>query len=191
MRTTHDGSDEALFDAYLHGDQDAFAMLVRRWTPTLRAVLRRGVVEAAEVDELVQDVFLLLHRSARDFCPGRPLRPWILTIAFNLRRDHARRVTRRHRRLDAEPLDAPEAILQPPVLEQEQDRRRVQQALATLPAGQRQVVELRWFSDLSYPEIARMIGGTAGAVKVRAYRACERLRAALEEEPAGLEASAG
>jgi RNA polymerase sigma factor (sigma-70 family) len=176
-------TDEDLFEAYVGGDEAAFATLVLRWTPTLRAVLRRGVSEASEVDELVQDVFLLLHRSAGDFRRGRPLRPWILTIAFNLRRDHARRVIRRHRRAEAEPVDLPEPVVQPASLERDQDRRRVQDALATLPDAQRRVVELRWFSDLSYPEIARRLGGTAGAVKVRAYRACERLRAALEDEP--------
>jgi RNA polymerase sigma-70 factor, ECF subfamily len=174
-------SDEELFEAYVGGDRTAFAELVTRWTPSLRSILRRAVPEG-EVDEIVQDAFLQLHRSACDFRPGARLRPWLLTIAFNLRRDHARRTWRRRDGAGTPPPPEADHVLQPPVVEQQQDRLRVRAALATLPAGQRKVIELHWFADLTFPEIARRVGSTAGAVKVRAYRGYERLRALLSDE---------
>ena len=67
-------------------------------------------------------------------------------------------------------------------VEQAQQRAALRRALARLPVAWREVVELHWFEELSYPELARRLGGTPGAARIRAHRAYQRLRELLAQE---------
>ncbi len=176
-----DDSDEALFARYCEGDHAAFLALAERYEPRLRALMRRQVRRSHDVDELVQDTFLHLHRSAADFQQGRPLRPWLITIALNTRREWVRRKMRRPEaplELDgrSDPA-APDARLD----ERRDATRQVSRALAQLSEGQRQVIELHWLGGLSMAEVARAVGASVSAVKVRAHRGYARMRALLAE----------
>jgi len=169
-------SDEQLFSAYVAGDEAAFEELVRRWTPSLRSMLGATGLPSAVVDELVQDVFLHLHRSAPDFRAGLSLRPWIVTIALNVRRERSRRLARAA-------AHSPEAPSPGPVPSEHMERREtvrtVHSALAGLPTAHREVIELHWFAGLPFSEIAGVVGASVPAVKVRAHRGYERMRALL------------
>lgn len=148
-----------------------------RWTPALRALMTRGGASPAEVDELVQEVFLRLHRSAADFRPGAPLRPFLLTIALNLRRETSRQ---RARRSVLAPMDAerdPASVGATP--SSSDDKLDVDKLLGELPEAQRTVIELHWFLGLPFPDIAEAVGASVGAVRVRAHRGYEQLRALL------------
>ena len=63
--------------------------------------------------------------------------------------------------------------------------RAVRRALSQLPDNQREVLVLRWYSDLSYPEIAEMLGATHSAIKVRAHRAMQKLKELLGGDDVG------
>ena len=157
-------------------------MIVERWTPTLQRLLRRDWVRGQEADDLLQETFLHLHRSAADFRAGERLRPWLVTIALNLRREHVRRrYPRPESPLVLDTRDEP-SVQQPPVLEQRDARRHVDEALAALPAAQREVIELHWFAGLSFAEVAERVGASLTAVKVRAHRGYERMRSFLKGE---------
>ena len=181
MPTEDDRCDEELFAAYLGGEEAAFRMIVERWTPTLRATMRRGGIAPGDIDDLVQDVFLHLHRSAADFRAGAPLRPWIVTIALNTRRDYNRRPLRRVETVDVPDL-ADDAVPPPLAVERQQAAARVRSALDRLPESQRRVVELHWMSEVPFRDVARAVGASVGAVRVRAHRGYERLRASLKGE---------
>jgi RNA polymerase sigma-70 factor (ECF subfamily) len=172
-------SDEALMLRYAGGDEAAFRELFARWAAPLLRLLRRHVGRDPDAQDLAQQTFLQLHRARRDFRAEMKLKPWIITIALNLARDHLRR---RGRRPEAS-LDEgtiPEPAVAPAVGgEAEEAARRVRLALAELPREQREVIELHWFEQLSFPEIAGIVGATSGAVRVRAHRGYVALRARL------------
>lgn len=173
-------SDEQLMAAYAAGDKQAFSALFDRYAPRLLRMMRRKVATPEAADDLVQQTFLQLHRARADYDPRRPFRPWIWTIALNLQREHYRR---RGRRPEA-PLEAePPASSGRPgqALEQVERARRLRAAVANLPPGQREVIELHWFDELSFPEVAEVLGAGLSAVKVRAHRGYGKLRAALQE----------
>jgi RNA polymerase sigma factor (sigma-70 family) len=172
-------SDEELFRAHVAGDAEAFRELFARYAPLVRRIMARDVRRAAEVDELVQDTFLHLHRSAADFRQGAPLKPWLVTIALNLKREHFRRKARRPEApLELDGRRDP-AVDPPRVLEERDARRHVDEALAALAENQREVIVLHWFGGLSFPEVAQVVGASVSAVKVRAHRGYERMRALL------------
>ncbi len=172
-------SDEELMAAYADGDAAAFRELFARTAPLLTRVVRAQVGSDDECRDLVQQTFLQLHRARRDYRQGQPLRPWLFTIAYNLCRDRWR--ARAHRRdisLDEAPPQV-EATTASDLLENRQQAAQLREALAGLPADQRRVLEMHWFAEVPLPDVARTLGVSLSAVKVRAHRAYERLRKAL------------
>ena len=96
-------SDEELMAAYVGGDRSAFAELFARYGPRLQRLMQRDMSRAEDAHDLVQQTFLQLHRARNDFRVDAKLRPWLFTIALNLKRQHFRRLGRRpESSLDAE-----------------------------------------------------------------------------------------
>jgi RNA polymerase sigma-70 factor (ECF subfamily) len=170
-------SDESLMAAYRAGDQAAFRELFRRWAPRLQRLLRRDVARAEDAHDLVQQTFLQLHRARHEFRPDAKLRPWLYTIALNLKRQYYRRLGRR----PEAPLahDGAEEVANDRDADARLDDAHVRAALAVLPEAQRDVILLHWFEGLSFSEVAEIVGATLSAVKVRAHRGYGRMREIL------------
>jgi RNA polymerase sigma-70 factor (ECF subfamily) len=167
--------------AYISGEMAAFREIFQRYTPLLQRAMTRDLRSPEEANDLVQQTFLHLHRSRLDFEPGRKLKPWIFTIALNLKREYFRRNRRRpETSLEddriAEPFEGPRGQ------ERSDAARETARALAALPPDHREVIELHWFAGLSFPEVAEAVGSTVAAVKVRAHRGYVALRARLGDE---------
>ncbi len=173
-------TDEVLFAAYAAGSEQAFRALFDRYGPILRRLVGRDVRRQQEAEEIVQDTFLHLHRSAADFRQGARLRPWLMTIALNLKREHFRRKSRRPEApLDLDGRRDP-SVDPEPVLERRDARNLVDYALDRLPENQREVIVLHWFGGLPFAEVAEAVGASTAAVKVRAHRGYTRMRELLE-----------
>jgi len=183
---TRDSSDEELMDAYIDGDDGAFRLLFERYAPILLRLTRRHLRSDELAEEIVQQTFFRLHGARNDFRRGSKLRPWVMTIAMHLVREHWRRRKRRKMTsLEVETQAAPEAELMP--LEIRQRSQLLHQALEKLPSSQREVVELHWFQERPYAEVATIVGTSAGAVRVRAHRAYATLKQLLGSEIRGEE----
>lgn len=167
--------------AYAAGDAPAFRVIFERYAPLLLRSMLRDLYVREEANDLVQQTFLQLHRARADFDPGQKLKPWVFTIAMNLKREHFRRKKRRpERSFDPESMGEPAVgALGAARVEAQRTLARV---LADLPADQRQVIELHWFDGLEFPEVAEVVGASVSAVKVRAHRGYVRLRQALGDE---------
>jgi RNA polymerase sigma-70 factor (ECF subfamily) len=178
-------TDEELMVAYARGERAAFKELFERYAEKLERLMLRELYAREEARDLVQQTFLQLHRARLDFDPEQPFKPWLYTIALNLKREHFRRRRRRPEVLGtiaderAAPQGAHEAL---------EAHRSLAWALAQLPEENRSVIELHWFDGLSFAEVAKCLGIGAVAAKVRAHRGYQRLRKLLEGD---LEASAG
>ena len=172
-------SDEELFASYVDRQhKPAFEALFRRYAPRLNGLFMRSGAGDLSGD-LVQKTFLHVHRARADYQRGRPFRPWIYTIALNVRREEARKKAR-----SREVAVAPERLREPsvdPSASSSTDR-LVQRALEQLSDTAREVVVLHWYDGMSFPEIANMLGASVSAVKVRAHRAYEQLRKILGPE---------
>lgn len=176
-------SDEELMRAYVGGDEAAFRALFARYAPIIYGMTKRHVRDEELAREITQQTFFRLHGARNDFRLDSRLRPWLLTIAMNLVREHWR-VQRRRKHVDID-IDG-RAAPTPERTRMELDERAelVQQALKKLPASQREVIELHWFQERPYREIADILGTSEGAVRVRAHRAYNTLKALLEEDVA-------
>lgn len=177
-------TDEALMAAYVDGDESAFRALFERYGPILLRLTRRHLRSDELAEEIVQQTFFRVHGARNDFRRDSKLRPWIMTIAMNLVREHWRRTKRRKMTaLEVDTQAAPEADFMPLEIRQRSDL--LHGALEKLPASQREVVELHWFQERPYSEVAKIIGTSEGAVRVRAHRAYGTLKLLLVSEIRG------
>jgi RNA polymerase sigma-70 factor (ECF subfamily) len=164
---------------YARGDRAAFKELFERYAPKLERLMLRDLYAREEVNDLVQQTFLQLHRARLDFDPSQRFKPWIYTIALNLKREHFRRFRRRPAVL-ADTLD--ERPAPAGAHEALEAHRSLSWALAQIPEENRSVIELHWFDGLSFAEVAKCLGIGAVAAKVRAHRGYVRLRKLLGDD---------
>jgi RNA polymerase sigma factor (sigma-70 family) len=176
-------TDEELMAAYVSGDDAAFRALFDRYALVLYRMVRRRLGSDDDARDVVQQTLLHMHRARNDWRPDSRLRPWLFTIAMNLVREHYRRQGRRREApLETEVLALSRARESDTGPGEHGERlARVRAALASLPEQQRVVIELHWFEDSPYEEIARIVGASVAAVRVRAHRGYERLRKILPD----------
>jgi RNA polymerase sigma-70 factor (ECF subfamily) len=173
--------------AHADGDRNAFDELFKRYSKKVHNFMRRDLWRVEEARDLTQQAFLQLHRSRHDFRLSGNLGSWLMTIARNLKFDYMRQVQRRP---SASGIDGAET--DPPAPDENhrrfEARDALEHAIATLPENQQAVIRLFWFEHQPYSEIARRLGASESAVKVRAHRAYKALRETLEATGGGADA---
>jgi len=163
---------------YASGSEEAFEQLFARTAPLVLGYMRKGYVSLADAQDLAQQTFLQLHRARKDYKHGAPLRPWLMTIARNVKRDHFRRESRR----DAFAPLLDELGREDARIERGDLGELLGGAIDRLPSTLAAVVRARWLEERDYADISRELGISVGAVKVRAHRACRALRTILSRE---------
>lgn len=161
--------DQALIDRIVLGDETALSELYELLAPRAYAIALKILKDPAEAEEVLQDTFLEVWRSATRFDPQRaaPDR-WIGTMVRTRAIDRLRKRSSRDRMLAAASLvDAPRKPSPEDQLATSQIGVRVRKALADLPNEQRRALELAYFEGLSQSEIAATTATPLGTVKTR------------------------
>ncbi|PYQ45662.1 MAG: hypothetical protein DMF77_03515 [Acidobacteria bacterium] len=181
-------TDEDLVVAFQSGDIPAFDQLVRRWDRKIQGVIYRLVGNHDEARDLSQEAFLKAYRALGTFKKEARFSSWLYQIAINATRD---RLRRRRRRTDLSLDDveekgesslrdgAPSAL---DLIESSDLSRAVAAAMAALPEEQREVVILKEYQGLTFPEIAETLDVPLSTVKTRLYRGLGQLRIRLERQ---------
>ena len=153
--------------------------LYKQEASSLVRLARLFTDDRTAAEDLVQEAFIrLFHSAHRIDDPGKAA-AYLRSIVLNLARDHNRRglVSLRHR-LSADPT--PAGIEEG--LEIREDQQRVIDALRTLAPGQRNCLVLRYYTELSNPEIARTLGVSVNTVKTQIQRGMAALERTLGDE---------
>ena len=162
------------------GDPRAFEELVRAYQHRVFGVAVRMLGNAAEAEDIAQEVFLRVHRSVREFRGDAKLSTWLYAITSRLCLNRLASAERRHSRAGSEALaEVPDGD-SGGGLEREEVETALRQAIAALPEERRIVVVLRDLEGLSYEEIARALDLEPGTVRSRLHRARMDLKAKLE-----------
>lgn len=185
-----DRESRACMAAWLRcSDEGAARELVEGFYPFVASLIRRHVADAGCVEDLAQQTFVRCFAKGSQWDASKPLEPWLARIALNQCRDHyrARRVRPELRWSDLTEgeqealqatLTAPES--QPDALNNE-SRALMLRLLDTLNADDRMVLSLLHLDGQSTDAIAALTGWSRILVKVRAFRARRKLRAAFEQ----------
>jgi RNA polymerase sigma-70 factor (ECF subfamily) len=189
--------DEDLLDRFRRGQAEAFGQLVRRYERELYGYLRRYLGDGCLAEDVFQNTFLQVYVKSGQYEPGRPVRPWLYTIATNQAID----ALRRNGRHQAVSLDEPRAdggegelarLMEmlhsrgPSPVESAsaaERREQVRAGVERLPDFLKQVLILAYYQGLKYREIADVLGVPVGTVKSRLHAALVKLQEAWANVP--------
>lgn len=173
------------------GDVQAFEELLEQHRRPVVRVIFRMTQNAAVAEELAQEVFLRVYRARERYEPAASFKTWIYRIAVNRTRnwlrDHQEQSWREESLERDRPDDLPRQFVDPSPSPESRllaadGGRRLRDLLAILPNRQRDAVLLHKFEDLSYAEIAVVLGCSVPALKSLLFRAYAALRQRLEQE---------
>jgi RNA polymerase sigma-70 factor, ECF subfamily len=177
-----DGRLAALMRRTADSDRDAFAQLFDELAPHVLALIRRVLVDAAQSEEVLQDVFLELWQTAPRFDAVRgTVVAFVMTLAHRRAVDRVRASQAAHERdlkAGIRDLATPEAGPEETV-ELQLEHERVTSALDRLSPLQREAITLSYYAGLTHAEIASRLDVPLGTVKTRVRDAMIRLRAEL------------
>jgi RNA polymerase sigma-70 factor (ECF subfamily) len=185
-RTEDDAEDVRLMALVSGGDAGAFEQLVERHQRLVVGTVTRMLGNNSEAEDIAQQVFVRVWKSAKRYVPRAKFTTWLLKITRNLVFNELRRRSRHaqvslqseteeeERPIRDEHAVAPDASM----LEQELEK-AIDAAIASLPETQRMAVILRRYEELSYEEIAETLDQSISAVKSLLFRARTELRESL------------
>lgn len=184
-------ADAQLMLRVKRGDTAAFAALVEKYQQPILNLVTRILRDPVEAEDLAQAVFVQAWKSAGRYQASAKFSTWLFTIARNLCLNELRRRARH----PAEPLDAPhpeqegeplhqpadiQTALPPDALLQGELEHKIEEALAALPENQRTAILLCRQDELSYEEIAKVLGCSLSATKSLIFRGRETLKQRLK-----------
>lgn len=166
---------------YQEGRIEAFEDLYRTVRPRLFRFLIVKCLDRRLAEDLLQETFLQIHKSRRTYIPGRPVTPWLFSIAHHVflseRRSRLKRL-KREEALEDHPGDFPA----PSRAETDVDTGLVRRALSRLPPEQRESLMLHYEWGFNFREIGGILGIRTVTAKLRAHRGIKRLRTYLNTD---------
>ncbi len=172
-----DDSDEALMARIARGDEPAFRELARRHLPSALALARRITGNAADAEDVAQDALLRVWTNAPRWQPLASFRTWLTRVVVNLCLDRKRRAPWVALEAAGDIVDtAPDARAR---MEAGETDRRIDDAIAALPARQRAAIVLTYREGLSNADTAAMLDTSVSAIETLLVRAKQNLRRSL------------
>ena len=164
-------SDEDLMAAVASGDESALTALIDRYAARVHAYLLRYSGNREDAEDLLQETWMRIARSAKRFDTSRRFRSWVYGIATNLARDLFRRRMTKESALH-ELSTRPPAASEADSIDSDELRERI----AKLPENMRAVLLLRYYEEMSEAEMAEVLDIPHGTVKSRLHAALRNLR---------------
>jgi len=183
--------DQLLIAACLGGDTTAFGILVRRYQDRLYNTVYRLLDNAEDAQDVVQDSFLHAYQSLDSFKGDSLFFTWLYRIAVNtaISLKRKRRVVlsldrSRNGESSVDPHDPSETVRPEHALEQQEQGRRIQQALSRLSPEHRTVLIMKDMEGQKYEMMAEILRVPIGTIRSRLHRARLELRELLEQDEA-------
>jgi RNA polymerase sigma-70 factor (ECF subfamily) len=163
------------------GDQRAYSLLLKETAGILRSYLRRWLKSSSEIDDIIQEILISVHKSRHTYDGLRPYKPWLYAIAKFRLSEYWRRVYADRLRTAAD-LTEVEKISDPHVTNSGDTYEYLHEGLKSLSDKQSEIVRLIHIDGLTSKEVAKKLTMKENAVKVAAHRAYKTLRRKFEEE---------
>jgi RNA polymerase sigma-70 factor (ECF subfamily) len=177
-----DLSSEELMPLVAAGDKRAFACLMARHKKTVYGIVSRFFNKQVEADDVFQEVFLRVWRSAASYQPTAKFSTWIYTITVNLCKSELSSFWRRHVRLiasfgseDGENIVPAAVPSTEDMAASNQEVENIRRAIESLPSQQRLALILSRYEGLSYQEIAEVMQCSLASVESLLFRAKKNL----------------
>jgi RNA polymerase sigma-70 factor (ECF subfamily) len=184
VASLNEQSDGELLALYQKGDEEAFKEIVSRYKNPLYGFLRRFLNQQDLVEDVFQETFLQLYISKDSFDQGRPLRPWLFTIAANKAKDALRKIQRHSSVSLGAIADTGDATVDDVVniltsydmtpdqeVSDDETKAQVREIIANMPDNLKAILILAYFEQFSYKQMAEILSIPIGTVKSRLHTA--------------------
>ena len=176
-------SDETLISLISRSDSEALAVLFRRYARVVRGVALRVLKDTSEADDLLQDIFVLIHRLSRTFDSSKASAQfWILQMSYRRAISRRRYLNSRHfytrMELDEQAVQVSETKSRclDDTADQALAELDLEKMFRTLTEDQQKTLQLHFIEGYTLDEIAKMLGQTKGNVRHHSFRGLEKLR---------------
>ena len=181
--------DQLLVERVQKGDKRAFNLLVQKYQHKVINIIMRYVKSQTEAQDVAQETFIKAYRGMANFRSDSSFYTWLYRIAVNASKDHITAQIRRRAGLEVDADDAeffagneimhdnhsPESLIST-----EEIKHKLFDYIDTLPEELREVLRMREFEEMSYEEIAEIMGCPLGTVRSRLFRARQAVDAMLK-----------
>ncbi|MHC4556258.1 MAG: RNA polymerase sigma factor [Planctomycetota bacterium] len=168
-------TDVELVNAVLNGEKQLYALLVKRYERSVRAVALDVLGDYHSATDVSQDAFVKAYEQLAELRKPEAFGPWLMKITRRCALDSARRKTK-ETQLETKIA----AVIESPNGRLDEDKQRILAAVVRLPRVEKQVVMLRYFGDNSVKDVAKIVGRSVGTVTKQLSRAHKSLRKILE-----------
>jgi RNA polymerase sigma-70 factor (ECF subfamily) len=151
----------------------AFGMIVQLYTEPLYWKIRRIVLDHDDANDVLQNTFMKAWNSIKDFQNKSKLSTWLYRIAINESLDHLRR--QQHKVSADADLAVANRLMADDYFDGDEAQALLQEAIAALPEVQRTVFTLRYFDEMKYSELSKLMGTSEGALKASYHIAVKKI----------------
>jgi RNA polymerase sigma-70 factor (ECF subfamily) len=175
--------DEQLVNIFKQGDREGFEILVVRYQRTLFYIVKSIVMSREDARDITQQAFIRAFRKIHRLREPEHFKAWLFKIGTNLARDHIRR---KREYVELEECVSDDNRSNPALLAAAKDTaREIHLFVQSLPVRQREVVSLRLFAELSFAEIAELLGIKEQSARTNFHFGIKKIRNLIRGEESG------
>jgi len=179
-------SDSEIISDFLKGNSSSFNFIVLKYQKKVYWVVRRMVLDHDDADDITQEVFIKLYRTMSDFRGESSLFTYLYKIAVNYSLNHLKKNRNKFEKLkniDEESYNIKDSSKnQDAVMADKEREKLLKEAMLALPDQQRAVFSLRFYDELSYEEISKILGKSVGGMKANYFHALKKIQSFLLEK---------
>ncbi len=180
-----DKSDIELISEFKNGDQEAFNTLVKKYQKKVYWIARKMLGNHDDADDVVQDVFVKVYRSLNDFRQDSSFYTWLyrVTVNFSISALRRKKIIEWIKFDDAFPAVTKIHDENNPLsgLENKEMNTLLDKAIEKLPNKQKQVFILRYYNELPYEEISKILRTSVGGLKANYFHALKNIKKYLDK----------
>lgn len=172
-----DSSDDELINSFVGGNQNAFNLIVRKYQKKVYWVIRKMVLDHDDADDITQEVFLKLYRSVNEFRGESKFFTYVYKIAINYSLNHLNKTKKTlNRKVDIDEMNLKsDGKTAADEMESSERTKLLEEAISSLPEQQRAVFNMRYYDNLSYEEISKILNKTTGGLKANYFHAIKKI----------------
>lgn len=178
--------DKDIIESFNDGNKDAFNLIVLKYQKRIYWLVRKFVLDHDDADDITQEVFIKLYKSLDDFRGDSALFTYLYKIAVNyslnyLKKNKSTNIIKKD--FDSEVFKIKSKDLgSDEILDRDINSKLIKEAISALPKQQRAVFTLRFYEELPYDEIAKLLGTSIGGLKANYFHALKKIQLNLTEK---------
>ena len=178
--------DNELIESFKNGNRYAFNLIVLKYQKKIYWLARKMVLNHDDADDITQEVFIKLYKSIDKYRGESKFYTYLYKIAVNLSLNHLNKNKRNYSRkidLNSEAYRISSKEKSSDEFLDEKERTKIlEEAISTLPEQQRAVFNLRFYDNLSYDEIGKMLNKSTGGMKANYFHAVKKIEGFLRKK---------